>query len=157
MNPEHVQVLVATRIQQATEALEDGRYLLAGGRGARTAVNRAYYAAFYAVLALLQTVGKTPRKHRGVLMLFDTEFVRTGLLPKTLSESLHRLFDARQDDDYRRLNPVLPDEALDLIAVAERFVQAVREYLIGVGYVLSDRQNDDPDAPAPGISRATEL
>ena len=46
MNPEHVRVLVARRMQQATEALEDGRYLLAAGRGARTAVNRAYYAAF---------------------------------------------------------------------------------------------------------------
>jgi uncharacterized protein (UPF0332 family) len=81
-------------MQQATEALEDGRYLLSAGRGARTAVNRAYYAAFYAVLALLQTVGKTPRKHRGVLTLFNTQFVRTGLLPKMLSEELHRLFDA---------------------------------------------------------------
>ena len=56
MNPEHVRVLVARRMQQATEALEDGRYLLAAGRGARTAVNRAYYAAFYAVLALLQAL-----------------------------------------------------------------------------------------------------
>jgi hypothetical protein len=27
MNPEHVRVLVARRMQQATEALEDGRYL----------------------------------------------------------------------------------------------------------------------------------
>jgi hypothetical protein len=35
-------------------------------------------------------------------------------------------------------------------------VQAVREYLLGVGYVLGDRQNDDPDAPAHGVSRATE-
>jgi hypothetical protein len=35
MNPEHMRVLVARRMQQATEALEDGRYLLAAGRGAR--------------------------------------------------------------------------------------------------------------------------
>jgi uncharacterized protein (UPF0332 family) len=61
VNPDHVKILVARRMQQATEALEDGRYLLSAGRGARTAVNRAYYAAFYAVVALLQTVGKTPR------------------------------------------------------------------------------------------------
>jgi hypothetical protein len=32
MNPEHVRVLVARRMQQATEALEDGRYLLAAGQ-----------------------------------------------------------------------------------------------------------------------------
>ena len=104
MNPEHVRVLVARRMQQAAEALEDGRYLLAAGRGARTAVNRAYYAAFYAVLALLQALGKIPRKHRGVLALFDTECVRTGRLPRELSAALHQLFDARQEDDYRRIH-----------------------------------------------------
>ena len=135
MNPEHVRILVARRMQQATEALEDGRYLLAAGRGARTAVNRAYYAAFYAVLALLQALGKTPRKHRGVLALFDTECVRTGRLPKELSAALHQLFDARQEDDYRRLDPVLPEEATEFIAVAEQFVQAIRAYLLDTGYL----------------------
>jgi uncharacterized protein (UPF0332 family) len=135
MNPEHVRVLVARRMQQAAEALEDGRYLLAAGRGARTAVNRAYYAAFYAVLALLQAIGKTPRRHRGVLTLFDTECVRTGLVPKELSAALHQLFDARQEDDYRRLDPVLPEEATDLITVAEQFVQAIRDYILDAGYL----------------------
>ena len=135
MNPEHVRVLMARRMQQATEALEDGRYLLAAGRGARTAVNRAYYAAFYAVLALLQTLGKTPRRHRGVLALFDTECVRAGLLPKELSAALHQLFDARQEDDYRRLDPVLPEEATEFIAIAEQFVQAIRNYMLNAGYL----------------------
>jgi hypothetical protein len=46
VNPEHVKILVARRMQQAVEALDDGRYLLAAGRGARTVVNRAYYACF---------------------------------------------------------------------------------------------------------------
>jgi Uncharacterized conserved protein related to C-terminal domain of eukaryotic chaperone, SACSIN len=135
MNPEHVKVLVAKRMQQAAECLEDGRYLLSAGRGARTVVNRAYYAAFYAVLALLQTIGKTPRKHKGVLTLFDTEFIRTGLLPEELSDTLHRLFDARQEDDYRRIDPVLLEEATEFITVAEGFVQSVREYLMNAGYL----------------------
>jgi uncharacterized protein (UPF0332 family) len=135
MNPEHVKVLVAKRMQQAAECLEDGRYLLSAGRGARTVVNRAYYAAFYAVLALLQTIGKTPRKHKGALALFDSEFIRTGILSKELSGALHELFDARQEDDYRRIDPVLPEEALELVALAEGFVRAVREYMISVNYL----------------------
>ncbi len=89
----------------------------------------------YAVLALLQAIGKTPRKHRGVLALFDTECVRTGRLPKELSAALHQLFDARQEDDYRRLDPVLPEEATELIAVAEQFVQAMRDYMFDAGYL----------------------
>lgn len=83
MSAEDLKALVATRMQQAAECIADGRFLLAAGRGPRTAINRAYYAAFYAVLALLQTVGKTPRKHSGVLSLFDTEFVKPGLLVKS--------------------------------------------------------------------------
>ena len=75
MNPEHVRVLVARRMQQATEALEDGRYLLAAGRGARTAVNRAYYAAFYAVLALLQAL--------------DVCFINTPPVPQSFSWERH--------------------------------------------------------------------
>lgn len=96
MNPEHVRILVARRMQQATEALEDGRYLLAAGR---------------------------------------TECVRTGRLPKELSAALHQLFDARQEDDYRRLDPVLPEEATEFIAVAEQFVQAIRAYMLDTGYL----------------------
>ena len=111
------------------------------GRGAQTAVNRAYYASFYAVLALLQALGKTPRKHRGVLALFDTEYVRTGRLPKELSAALHQLFDARQEDDYRRLDPVLPEEATEFIAVTEQFVQAIRDHLLDTGYLQREEHS----------------
>lgn len=140
MNPEHVKVLVTKRMQEAAECLDDGKYLLSAGRGARTVVNRAYYAAFYAVLALLQTVGKTPRKHKGALTLFDTEFIRTSLLQKDLSDTLHRLFDARQEDDYGMVDPVPLEEAVGFISDAERFVQAIRDYLVGGGY-LSRTEN----------------
>jgi uncharacterized protein (UPF0332 family) len=135
MNLDHVKVLVTKRVQEATECLDDGQYLLSAGRGARTVVNRAYYAAFYAVLALLQTIGKTPRKHKGALTLFDTEFVKTGLLQKDLSDTLHRLFDARQEDDYSMIDPVPLPEATELLTDAERFVQAVRDYLVDEGYL----------------------
>lgn len=87
MNQDHVKVLVSRRMEQATGCLEDGRFLLSAKRGARTVVNRAYYAAFYAVLALLQTTGRTPRKHKGVLALFDSEFVKPGLLSRNVLSS----------------------------------------------------------------------
>ena len=135
MNPDHVKILVARRMDQARECLDDGSYLLAANRGARTVVNRAYYAAFYTVLALLQTIGKAPRKHKGALTLFDSEFVKTGLIPREASEAIHQLFDARLEDDYQRIDPVQPEEAAELIGVAERFVQTVRDYLSRTGYL----------------------
>lgn len=135
MNLEHIKILIAARMQQAQECIDDGKLLLSAGRGARTVINRAYYAAFYAVLALLQTIGKAPRKHSGALSLFDTEFVKTGLLSKELSVTLHHLFETRQEDDYQRIAPILQEEAAEAIVVAERFVQAVRSYLIDKDYL----------------------
>ncbi len=137
MNQEHVKALVTKRMQQAQECLEDGRYLLTAGRGTRTVVNRAYYAAFYAVLALLQTLGKAPRKHRGAIGLFNAEFIRTGILEKELSIALHQLFDERQEDDYRRFDPIPIEEANELLGVAERFVHSVGEHLRQGGYALT--------------------
>lgn len=72
MNLEHARILASARMRQAQECIDDGRFLLSAGHGARAVINRAYYAAFYAVLALLQTLGKSPHKHSGALALFDT-------------------------------------------------------------------------------------
>jgi uncharacterized protein (UPF0332 family) len=41
----------------------------------RVAVSRAYYAMFYAALALLTSLGKGASKHSGALALFDQLFV----------------------------------------------------------------------------------
>ena len=45
--------LAQYRMQQAKESLDEARFLLGGGKSARSVINRAYYAMFYAVLALL--------------------------------------------------------------------------------------------------------
>ena len=135
MNTEDVKILVAARIRQASECIDDGKFLLAANRGARTVINRAYYGAFYAVLALLQTIGKVPRKHSGALSLFDVEFVKPGLLAKDLSAELHRLFDIRQEDDYQIIDPIPQAEAEEAIHTAENFVQEIQRYLIAQDYL----------------------
>jgi uncharacterized protein (UPF0332 family) len=56
-------------------------------------------------------------------------------LTKELSADLHRIFAARQQDDYQKLEPVNLDEATEAINATERFLGAVREYLIRGGYL----------------------
>ncbi len=85
MNSEDIRQLVQGRIEQAVESLADAKTLLTTGRGGRSIVNRSYYAMFYCVLALLQTINKTPRKHQCAISFFGREFVHRGLLPKELS------------------------------------------------------------------------
>ena len=60
---------VQYRREQASESVESARLLFDHGK-LRPAVNRAYYAMFYGVLALAATTGRSPSKHAG-------EFLRT--------------------------------------------------------------------------------
>ena len=92
-------------------------------------MNRAYYAMFYAVLALLQNVGMASSKHAGVISLFDKEFVHAGKFPTEMSRSLHRAFDERHESDYETVKTATREEATELLAEAERFVQQVAEFL----------------------------
>ena len=92
MKEEEIADLVRHRIEQAQTALDDAVYLLDGNRSPQSIVNRAYYAMFYAALALLQKAGKVPSKHTGVISLFDTEYALKGLLPQELSKDLHKAF-----------------------------------------------------------------
>ena len=97
MNQDEVKVIIRNRFTQAKEALYDARFLFFAKRGNRTIVNRSYYAAFYAGLALMQSAGLTPRRHRGVLSFFDREFVRPGHFSKENSQQFHQLFDLRME------------------------------------------------------------
>lgn len=89
MKDEEIASLVRYRVEQADAALADAKFLIDGHRSPQSIVNRAYYAMFYAVLALLQKIGKLPSKHAGVIGLFDTEFVLKGIFPRSLSQDFH--------------------------------------------------------------------
>ncbi len=66
MKEDEIQTLIDYRLGQAKTALDDARFLLGGNRSPQSIGNRAYYAMFYATLALLQKIGKIPSKaYRG--------------------------------------------------------------------------------------------
>ncbi len=138
MNQDDVKALIQSRFKQAREALDDAQFLSKAGRGNRTIVNRAYYAAFYACLALLQTVELTPRRHRGVLSFFDREFVRTGHFSKENSQQFHQLFDLRLEDDYTRMDLISKEEAEQALSLSKKFVEAIRIYLVQNQYLDSE-------------------
>ena len=129
MKPEQTSELVKLRLEQARSSLNDAMVLAQGGGTPMSIINRAYYAMFYAVLALLQNMGKVAGKHTGAIGLFDSEFVLKGVLPKDLSRDLHKTFDVRQVSDYQPVRPVTSDEAMEYAGKARHFVDEVEAYL----------------------------
>ena len=64
------------------------------------AVNRFYYAAFYAARALLATRELDSGRHSGVISLFQRNFVASGFVDRETAKALPRAFEKRQKGDY---------------------------------------------------------
>ncbi len=122
-------IIIKHRLEQARQAVEDALFLFNGKRTPQSIINRAYYAIFYATLALLQESGKIPTKHTGVISLFDTEFVVPGYFPRELSREFHEIFKLRQISDYKITDELTYDKAQWALESANRFVEAVKNYL----------------------------
>ncbi len=128
MMTENIQALVTYRLEQADESLEAAR-TLQNKRLIRPSVNRAYYAMFYAVLALLARGKKETSKHSGAIALFDRDFVKQGIFKKDYSRWLHDAFDLRQRSDYAAEYHVSGEEAEKTLKNAELFVDEVKKVL----------------------------
>ncbi len=120
--------LIAYRLDEANEALKDAEFLLSAGRY-RSAANRLYYAAFYAVIAALLTKRLEYSRHSAVIAFFDKEFIRTEVLPKEYSRTLHRAFNDRQEDDYMPFVEMDPDELNQLLADVRDMVRGICTYI----------------------------
>ena len=68
-----------------------------------SAVNRLYYAAFYAVNALLVKNEIHARSHSGVKNQFSLHFIKTRRLGVEYGRLFSELFDWRQKGDYENL------------------------------------------------------
>lgn len=132
MNEDRMRDLLRYRMRQADDCLREAS-ILRNVDAQRGAVNRAYYAMFYAVLALLATKQLGTSRHSGAISLFDREFVKTGVFAPDLSKALHLAFDRRQIHDYGEMIDLDADASDEAIADATRFVAAVRQYLSDQG------------------------
>jgi uncharacterized protein (UPF0332 family) len=135
MIEERLRELVTLRMRQARDTLREAQILAAEHAG-RGAVSRAYYAMFYAVLAVLATKGLGSSKHSGAISLFDRELVKPGDLPKELSRSLHIAFEHRQQADYGELVELDDPVVTHVIEEARTFILEVEAYLKAKGFTL---------------------
>ena len=120
---------IESYMAHARQALESARSSLEHGFYG-TVINRAYYAIFYAVSALLRTEGISRSKHSGVIAAFRQHFVKSGLVEPEYSDLYGDVMDARISTDYHMMT-FEADEvtAIGRVADARRFVDRVADYL----------------------------
>jgi uncharacterized protein (UPF0332 family) len=124
---EKIAALVEYRLEQANEALAAAALNLTNALD-RSAINRAYYAMFYAVLALLASRTIETSRHTGAIAQFDLLYVKPEVFGADLSRWLHKAFLHRQAADYGAEQTLTRPEIEALIAQAREFVGEVRGY-----------------------------
>ncbi|MCU4166776.1 HEPN domain-containing protein, partial [Carboxylicivirga caseinilyticus] len=87
------------RIQKAKETLEEVNIHIEN-RFWNTAINRMYYACFYAVGALLIERKISTTSHSGTRLRFGQEFIKAGLIDRKYSKIYSDLFEKRHKGDY---------------------------------------------------------
>ena len=120
--------LARYRMQRAYETQQDAKYLLEK-ESYNSAINRFYYAIFYAIRALLATKGLDSSKHSGVIALFHKEFVKPGIIPKEIAKIPNITFEKRSDSDYEDYHVFTRSEVDDLAAKSEIFLTEVNKVL----------------------------
>ena len=131
---EELKALARYRLQRAGEAIDEARLLFNAGH-VNTYINRLYYAAFYAVSALLISSGESASKHSHLRSVFHREFVKTGLFPIETGKHFDLLFQNRQKGDYSDYIVFDAEEVQDWLEKTNQFVEQIQHYLSRINWV----------------------
>ncbi len=115
------QEVVARLLEKAERALAAARREQRAG-DFELAMNRVYYACFYAVTAVLLKEGREFVKHAGVRAALHRDLIQTGRLAVDLGRFYDEAFEARQEADYAPVFELEPAALEKAVEEAERFV-----------------------------------
>jgi len=99
LTEEMITALVAYRLERAKDTVQEAVDMLEKDHY-NAAVNRLYYACYYAVSALLVKNNIQAHTHSGVKQMFGMSFIVNGKLPRTYNITYTELFDKRHSGDY---------------------------------------------------------
>ena len=124
LTEENYQALSRYRQERAHETLAEIPYLRGQGYY-NTAVNRLYYACYYAAVALLTKHHIITNTHAGVKTMLGMHFVSKGLISKESGRAFAYLFDCRQRGDYDEFVYSTCEQVDELYPKAQRFIEEV--------------------------------
>ncbi len=124
MNESEKKQYVTYRLETAYKTL-DAAKVLADSEFWNSSINRLYYAAFYAVNALLVWNNILTKSHSTTKSQFSLHFVKTGRFDKKHGRLLAELFDSRQKGDYENIFDYDAERVLPLFEPVKELIAAI--------------------------------
>jgi uncharacterized protein (UPF0332 family) len=116
------------RQQKAAQSLKEAKLLMENELN-DTAMSRLYYAAFYAINALLATNGFNPKTHSGTKTIFNKEFILTGKIDSRYSDFYSFIMAKRFEADYDDFVFIDENKIQSLLKETEEFVALINSMI----------------------------
>ena len=125
LNQEERTAVVAYRLEKAERALMQAKANLPLQTW-EVIANRIYYAAYYAVSALLIANGhSTVKGHDTIVRMFGLYFVKTGKFSPEQGKLYNKLYTLRLTGDYNDHYNLDEEDVLPLVSPAEELIVKV--------------------------------
>ena len=109
------------RYRTAIETLEASKLCLEN-KHYKDSINRSYYAAFYAIKAVLALEEIDFKRHKDAVAYFNQHYVATDIFPKNMGRELGRLKRKRETSDYDDFYLASLEETREQLQFAEDIV-----------------------------------
>ena len=116
------------RLKRANETLKEVEVLIEN-KFWNTAINRQYYACFYAVGALLAREGVEATSHSGMRQKFGELFIKTGKINRELGKHYSDLFEKRQKGDYNDFFDYDQETVLRLFPTSKELILTISDLI----------------------------
>ena len=117
------------RLERAKQDLSDAEFNYINQRYLN-ANNRAYYAIFHAIRAVLALEKVDFKKHKDVLAYFNQYYIKAEIFPRMISKKISQARKVREDSDYDDEFELTDEETKLQIDTAKELINLVEKYLI---------------------------
>ena len=124
LDDESRKALVEYRLERAYSTMQEAA-VMTEKEFYNAAVNRLYYACYYATEALLLKHKIEAKSHAGVKAMLGLHFVSKGLVPISIGKILSTLYEKRQSGDYDDFIYCDKEMTDDLTIQAQTFIDYI--------------------------------
>mgnify|MGYP005786004761 CR=1 FL=1 len=129
MDNEIVSSFAKYRLEKAKETLNTAEIIFKEVKDYTSANNRAYYAIFYAIRAVLALEQVDSKRHKDVISYFNKNYINKEIFPRMIGRKIAQAQRIREDSDYDDEYEPSAEKTKQQIETAKELIKLVEEYL----------------------------
>lgn len=128
LTAEERNVMVTLEIERAIKIMNEVPVYI-GAKLWNTLANRLYYAAFHAVSALLIKNEIPVKSHKGAILMFNRDYVSTGIVSREDGILFSQLEGLREAGDYNCCLETTEEQITPYVLKTDAFIKKIQQLL----------------------------